>query len=99
MQVCEAGLAFVKYWAAKDRDAVDVEHHFRKPLGRFEKLVRLETPERSQGVTRICFCYGDDVVRLRIKLELALEKIFQDEGVTKLGDVSDRLDILGDLCP
>ena len=82
MQLRKSRFAFVKNRSAKDREAFHIEHYFREPLGLLEEVIRLETPDGGQGVIWIRFRHRDDVIRLRIQLELALEKVLEDIGVT-----------------
>src|SRR5437588_1377037 len=99
MQLRQSRFAFVKYRAAKDREAFDIEDYFREPLGGFEKLIRLETAERGEGVVRIHFRHRHDIVRLRIDLEFALEKILENEFVAQFCHVRDPDDVLRKLRP
>src|SRR5204863_3953883 len=91
-QLGEARFALVENRSAEERQAFYIQRHFRQTFRCLEEIVRLEPPDRGQRVVRICFRDRDDVVRLRIQLKLALEKILEDEFVAELGDVRDAGD-------
>src|SRR3954469_4528899 len=98
-QVREAGLAFVKNGPAEKRQAFYIERDFREPLCSFKEVIRLEARQRGDRVVRVRLRDRDDVVRLRIYLELALEKILKNEFVAQLRDVGDSVNVVGEFGP
>ena len=72
--------------------SLDVEGDFGQALGRFEKLVELETGDSGQGVEwAASWCERDDVVRLRIDPEFGRIKILEHIVVAQFGDVDDAV--------
>ena len=85
----------VKNGAAKKGRSFDVERDLRQALGCLEKVVGLETRDAGKGVVGVVFRNRHDVVRLRIKLKFALEKILEHKLVAQLRDIADRVGVLG----
>src|SRR5947209_10613689 len=95
VEISEACFALVKNGAAKKGRSFDVERDLRQALGCLEKVVGLETRDTGKGVVGVVFRNRDDVVRLRIKLKFALEKILEHKLVAQLRDIADRVGVLG----
>src|SRR4051812_44922652 len=95
MEIGEARFALVKNRPAKQRSSSDIERNFRQPLGCLKEVVRLKTGNPRERVIRVVLSDRDDVVRLRVDLKFALEKILEDVLVAQLCAVSDGVDVLG----
>ena len=74
--------------------AFDVQYHFRLTFCCSEKLVRLKTLDRREGVKRIRLCHRDHIVRNWIDAKLPLEEVLHHVLVTKLGEIGDAIDII-----
>ena len=72
----------------------DVQHHFRLAFSCGEKLIRLETFDRREGVKRIRLCHRDHIVRNGIDAELTLEEVLHHVLVTQLGEIDEAVDII-----
>src|SRR4029077_5051803 len=96
-QIGKAGFAFVKYRPAKERVPFDVEYHFRLTFRGREEIVRLKTLNPGERENRINLRHCDHIVRNRIDPKLALEEVLHHVLVTKLGDVGDAIDGVGEI--
>ena len=74
--------------------AFDVQYHFRLTFCCSEKLIRLKTLDRREGVKRIRLCYRDHIVWNGIDAKLTLEEVLHNVLITKLGEIGDAIDVI-----